>query len=98
MKENSFYIARYRDGVIDRKINLTQRDLTLAFVSGRFRGYKEGDIKIYKIDLDAVTVEEISVSEILKRIDENKIKRKERKEKERKREIKRRIEALERQL
>ena len=98
MKENSFYIARYRDGAIDRKINLTQRDLTLAFVSGRFRGYKEGDIKIYKIDLDAVTVEEISVSEILKRIDENKIKRKEREEQERKREIKRRIKVLEEQL
>lgn len=98
MKENSFYIARYRDGTIDRKINLTQRDLTLAFVSGRFRGYKEMDIRIYKIDLDAVIVEEISVAGILEKIEENKIKRKEREEKERKRDIKRKIKDLEQQL
>lgn len=98
MEENSFYIAKYSDGRIDRKINLTERDLTLAFVSGRFRNYKEGTIKIYKVDLDAVTAQEISVSEILKRIEENKIKRIERVEKDRKRAIKRRIEELERQL
>ena len=98
MEENAFYIARYKSGKIDTKINLTKRDLTLAFISGRFQGYKEGDIKIYKVNLDAVVMEEISVSEILKQIEENKIKRKECEEKERKREIKLRIEALERQL
>lgn len=98
MEENSFYIAKYSDGRIDRKINLTERDLTLAFVSGRFRNYKEGAIKIYKVDLDAVTTQEISVSEILKRIEENKIKRIERVEKDRKRAIKHKIKELEQQL
>lgn len=98
MKENTFHIARYNSGEIDTKINLTQRDLTLAFVSGRFRGYKDGDIRIYKVDLDTVSAEEVSVSEILKRIEENRIKRKAYKERLDKREIRRQIEELNRQL
>lgn len=98
MTENTFYIARYRSGRIDTKINLTQRDLTLAFVSGRFQGYEEGDIRIYKVDLDNISVEEISVSAILKRIEENKVKRKASKERANKRDIKRRIAELERLL
>lgn len=98
MTENTFYIARYRSGRIDTKINLTQRDLTLAFVGGRFQGYKEGDIRIFKVDLDSVSVEEVSVAEILKRIEKNSIKRKASRERANKREIKRRIEALERLL
>ena len=98
MTENTFYIARYRSGRIDTKINLTQRDLTLAFVSGRFQGYEEGDIRIFKVDLDSVSVEEVSVAEILKRIEENSIKRKASKERQKKRDIKRRIAELERML
>lgn len=98
MEENAFYIARYKSGKIDTKINLTQRDLILAFVNGRFQGYKEGDIRIFKVDLNNILIEEISVSEILKRIEENKIKRKISKERARKREIKRQIEELERKL
>lgn len=98
MNENSFYIAKYCNGQIDRKINLTQRDLTLAFVSGRFSNYKEDDIEIYKVDLDSITVEKISVSDILQRIEDNKIKRKEREERERQRAIKRRIEELKKLL
>ena len=98
MNENSFYIAKYCNGQIDRKINLTQRDLTLAFVSGRFSNYKEDDIEIYRVDLDSITVEKISVSDILQRIEDNKIKRKEREERERQRAIKRRIEELKKLL
>lgn len=98
MKENSFYIARFNNGEIDRKINLTQRDLTLAFVSGRFQGYKEGDIRIYKIDLDSVSVTEVSVSEILERIENNKVKRTQQEECARRRAIQRQIEMLKQQL
>lgn len=96
MTEDTFYIARYKNGQIDTKINLTQRDLALAFVSGRFQGYKEGDIRIFKVDLDTVSVEEVSVSEILRRVEENKINRMSRKECEYKRDIKRQIKELER--
>lgn len=97
MKENTFYIA-YKNEKIDTKINLTQRDLTLAFTNGRFQGYKEGDIRIFKVDLDTVSVEEISISEILKRIEENKNKRRDSKERARKRAIRRQIEELEQQM
>lgn len=87
MNRNSFYIAKFNDGTIDRKINLTQRDLILAFTNGRFYGCKEGDIRIFKVDLDCVTVDEVSVSGILTRIRENKLKRKEVEKRRRNREI-----------
>lgn len=98
MNENSFYIARYNSGRIDRKINLSQRDLTLAFSTGRFYGRKEGEIRIFKIDLDAVSVIEIPVSEILERIEKSREKRKEQESRNRKKEIQRKITELQAQL
>lgn len=96
--ENTFYIARFADGKIDRKINLTQRDLTLAFVNGRFSGYGVGDIRIFKIDLDSVMTQEIPVSDILERIQENRVKREKEKERRKKREIEKEIERLQARL
>lgn len=92
--ENSFYIAKFSDGHIDRKINLTQRDLTLAFTNGRFNGFRDGEVRIFKVDLDSVSVQEIPVSEILERIQENKIKRTERKRNKKKKEIQNEIARL----
>lgn len=98
MNDSNFYIARYNNGEIDRKINLTQRDLTLAFISGRFCGFGEGDIKIFKVDLDSVTVTEIPVAEILERIEKNRIARNAAEKRRQQKQIKEKIEALQSQL
>lgn len=98
MNANSFYIAKFSNGEIDRKINLTQRDLTLAFNNGRFSGYTEDDVQIYKINLDTISVEEIPVSKILERIKQNKVKRKEKIERDRQRDIRNKIKQLEQML
>lgn len=98
MTENSFYIAQYNNGRIDRKINLSQRDLTLAFSTGRFYGRKEGEIRIFKIDLDAVSVMEIPVAEILEKIEKSREKRKEQEKRKQKKEIERKITELQAQL
>ena len=63
-KESGFYVVRIGNR-IDRKINLAQRDLMLAFTSGRLYGIDMDCIHVFYVDLDSVTVTKIPVSEIL---------------------------------
>lgn len=95
----SFYLAVI-GGEIDRKLRLTQRDLTLAFRSGSLAPYIKRDdlLKIYYVDLDNVSITQISLDDIRNRLSENDNARIARNEAERRREIQKQIEQLKKQL
>lgn len=93
-----FYVAVV-DGVIDRKIRITNRDLILAFRSGNLAGYTDDDdIIIYCVDLDDESINPVSIKSIMDKLDENDKKRVSATEKRRKKDIEKKIENLKKML
>ena len=94
----TFYISVIK-GKLDRKINLTERDLLLAFVNGRLHDYADDDLRIFRIDIgDGPSISEVPISKIRERIAENKEKRARQEENARRRSIEDKIRQLQDQL
>ena len=97
--ELSFYLAVI-GSEIDTKIRLTQRDLILSFRNGSLASYldKPHILTVYHVDIDNMSVSQVSLEDLKNRLSANDKLMKERKERERRRKIQQEIKNLERQL
>lgn len=95
----SFYLSVI-NGKIETKIRHSKRDLILAFRNGSLAPYlyKPDVLKVYHVDLNNMSVTQVSLKDIKDILSANDILLKEKKERERIRKIQQEIKLLEKQL